>query len=378
MRAGNAPIAVDEPAAVTAAVRGAAGSVARRVDIRAAAEAVAVPLGAIILSLLLFGGFVALAGVNPLQVYAYMAAGSVGSWFSIQNTLTRAAPLILTALCTALPAQTGLMVIGGEGAFVIGGLLATMAGVALDQAPASLALAAMAAAGIVGGGLWIAAVGALRQWRGVNETISSLLMNYIAIAILNQLVEGLFRDPRSLNKPSSLSIGYDHMIGTIPGTEIHWGLPIGIAICVLAYVLVRYTTIGFAARMVGGNIRAARMVGLPIAKLVLLTCFLGGAAAGLAGMIEVAAVQERASADLITGYGYTGILVAFLGRQNPLALIPVAILLGGIGASGGLLQRHLGLPDAATVVLQGIIFVVILASDAVYGRLPWFRETVAQ
>jgi simple sugar transport system permease protein len=198
-------------------------------------------------------------------------------------------------------------------------------------------------------------------------------MNYIAIAILNQLVEGLFRDPRSLNKPSSPSVGYDHMIGTIPGTQIHWGLAVGIAICILAYVLVRYTTTGFAARIVGGNIRAARMVGLPIAKLVLLTCFLGGAAAGLGGMIEVAAVQERASADLVTGYGYTGILVAFLARQNPLALIPVAILLGGIGASGGLLQRHLGLPDAATVVLQGIIFVVILASDAVYGRLPWFR-----
>lgn len=377
MEAGSAPIAVDEPAAVAAAARSADVPHGRRVDIRAAAEAVAVPCGAIIVSLLLFGGFVALAGVNPLRVYAYMAIGSVGSWFSIQNTLTRAAPLILTALCTALPAQAGLMVIGGEGAFVIGGLLAAMAGVALHDAPAPIALAAMAAAGIAAGGLWIAAIGALRQWRGVNETISSLLMNYIAIAILNQLVEGLFRDPRSLNKPSSPSVGYDHMIGTIPGTEIHWGLPVGIAVCIAAYILVRYTTTGFAARIVGGNIRAARMVGLPIAKLVLLSCFLGGGAAGLAGMIEVAAVQERASADLVTGYGYAGILVAFLARQNPLALIPVAILLGGVGASGGLLQRHLGLPDAATVVLEGIIFVVILASDAVYGRMPWFRGTAA-
>jgi simple sugar transport system permease protein len=377
MKAGSAPVVLDEPAPAMAGARAGTPSAARHFEIRGLAEAVTVPLGAIVVSLLLFGGFVALAGVNPLQVYGYMAAGSVGSWFSIQNTLTRAAPLILTALCTALPAQAGLMVIGGEGAFVIGGLFAAMAGVALHDAPAPLALAAMAVAGIATGGLWIAAIGALRQWRGVNETISSLLMNYIAIAILNQLVEGLFRDPRSLNKPSSLSIGYDHMIGAIPGTEIHWGLLVGIAICVLAYLLVRYTTTGFAARIVGGNIRAARMVGLPIVKLVLLTCFLGGGAAGLAGMIEVAAVQERASADLITGYGYTGILVAFLARQNPLALIPVAILLGGISASGGLLQRHLGLPDAATVVLQGIIFVVILASDAAYGRLPWFRGVSA-
>jgi general nucleoside transport system permease protein len=164
------------------------------------------------------------------------------------------------------------------------------------------------------------------------------------------------------------------MIGTILGSEIHWGLAVGIVACILAYVLIRLTTIGFAARVAGGNVRAARMVGLPIGKLIMLTCFLGGAAAGLAGMIEIAAVQERASADLVTGYGYTGILVAFLARHNPLAIVPVAILLGGIEASGGLLQRHLGLPDAATVVLQGIIFVTILGSDAIYGRIPWLKS----
>lgn len=343
----------------------------------AAAEAVLVPLGALVVSLLLFGVFVAIAGVSPLRVYGYMVDGSVGSWFSVENTLSRAAPLILTGLCTALPAQAGLMIIGGEGAFVIGGLFAAMAGVALLGAPAPVALIAMAAAGILTGGLWVAAAGALRHWRGVNETISSLLLNYIAIAILNQLVEGLFRDPRSLNKPSSPSIGYAHMIGTIPGTEIHWGLVVGILSCLCAYVLIRHTTIGFAARITGGNPRAARMVGLPIGRLILLTSFLGGAAAGLAGMIEVAAVQERASAGLVAGYGYSGILVAFLARQNPLALVPVAVLLGGIGASGGLLQRHLGLPDAATVVLEGMIFVAILASDAVYGRFPWFRRAEA-
>jgi simple sugar transport system permease protein len=350
----------------------------RRLPGAAAAEAVLVPAGALILSLLLFGLFVAAAGIDPLAVYRYMAEGAVGSWFSVQNTLTRAAPLLLTGLCTALPAQAGLMIIGGEGAFVIGGLAAAAAGVALQAAPTAVALAAMAGAGIVAGGLWVGLAGGLRHWRGVNETISSLLLNYIAIAILNQLVEGMFRDPRSLNKPSSPSIGYAHMIGTIPGSEIHWGLPIGVVACTAAYVLIRHTTLGFATRIAGGNLRAARMVGLPIGRLVLLTCFLGGAAAGLAGTIELAAVQERASADLLTGYGYTGILVAFLARQNPLAIVPVAVLLGGIGASGGLLQRHLGLPDAATIVLQGIIFVTILASDAIYGRLPWFGRDTAE
>ena len=117
---------------------------------------------------------------------------------------------------------------------------------------------------------------------------------------------------------------------------------------------------GFAARVAGGNIRAAKIVGLSVGRLILTICFLAGASAGLAGMIEVAAVQGKTNANLAAGYGFTGILVAFLARHNPLAIIPVAILLGGISASGGLLQRRLGLPDASVLVLQGIIFVAVL------------------
>jgi general nucleoside transport system permease protein len=343
-----------------------------------AAEALLIPIGALVVSMLLFGLFVSLAGVNPLSVYGYMIEGSVGSWFSVENSLTRASPLILTALCTALPAQLGLMIIGGEGAFVIGGLCATAAAVAMPTAPPLAVEIVMALVGMATGGVWIALAGAMRHYRGVNETISSLLLVYIAIALLNHMVGGPFRDPASLNKPSSPSIGDANMINSIPGTEVHWGLVYGIVACILAYVLVNHTVFGFSIRVVGGNVRAARMVGLKVGRLILITCFLAGAAAGLAGMVEVAAVQERANVSLVAGYGFTGILVSFLARHNPLAIIPVAILLGGIGASGGLLQRHLDLPDAATLVLQGILFIVILASEVVYGRIPlFFRRKAA-
>jgi simple sugar transport system permease protein len=160
----------------------------------------------------------------------------------------------------------------------------------------------------------------------------------------------------------------------MPGTNVHWGLAFGVIFAVLSYVLIERTTFGFAARMVGGNERAARMAGLNVGRLILVVCFLGGAAAGLAGMVEVAAVTGRANASLAVGYGYTGILVAFLARQNALAVIPVAILLGGIGASGGLLQRRLGLPDATVLVMQGIIFVMLLMSEGVVGRLNLFQR----
>jgi simple sugar transport system permease protein len=361
-----------QTAVIAPPVSGKGASVAARY--RAAAEAILIPIGALVVSLALFGIFVAFAGVNPFDVYGYMADGSFGSWFSIQNTLTRASPLIMTALCTALPAQLGLMIIGGEGALVIGGLVSTIVGVSLAGSAPIVIQLAMAITGMIAGGIWVALAGGLRHYRGVNETIASLLLVYIAIAILNHVVEGPFRDPKSLNKPSSPSIGDVNMLGTIPGTDIHWGLAMGIVACVIAYILINHTVFGFSARVAGGNVRAARMVGLPVGKLILITCFLGGAVSGLAGMVEVAAVQERANASLIAGYGYTGILVSFLARHNPLAIIPVAFLLGGIGASGGLLQRHLGLPDAATIVLQGILFIVILASEVTYGRISFTKK----
>jgi simple sugar transport system permease protein len=266
-----------------------------------------------------------------------------------------------------------MVIIGGEGALLIGALSATSAALMLQSAAPLVVQLAMVCAGMIGGGLWIMLSGGLRQFRGVNETISSLLLVYIALAILNHLVEGPMRDPASLNKPSTREIGAANMIGSIPGTDVHWGLVFGIIAAIASYILIYHTVFGFAARVAGGNIRAAKIVGLGVSKLVLTICFLAGASAGLAGMVEVAAVQGRTNANLAAGYGFTGILVAFLARQNPLAIIPVAILLGGISASGGLLQRRLGLPDASVQVLQGIIFVFVLASDALYGRIGFLK-----
>ncbi|MFO1158333.1 MAG: ABC transporter permease [Reyranellaceae bacterium] len=335
-----------------------------------ALERIAVPMLALLASAFLFGLLLAIyARVDPLEAFALMYQGAFGSWFSWQNTLSRAAPLILAALCTALPARLGLVIIGNEGAVVLGGVAAAAAGVALVGAPPLVVQLGMMVSGMVLGGLWISLAGLLRQRRGVNETISSLLLTYIAIALMNHFVEGPLRDPQSLNKPSTASIGDANMIGTIPGMDVHWGLVFGIIACLLVYAFLRFTTWGFAMEVIGGNAKTARMMGLNVSRYVLLACGVGGAAAGLAGTVEVAAVLGRANASLAVGYGYAGILVSFLARHHPLAIIPVAILLGGIGASGGLLQRRLDLPDAAVVVLQGIIFVAILASETLYGRL---------
>ncbi|WP_105438341.1 ABC transporter permease [Neorhizobium sp. T25_13] len=338
------------------------------------AEPVAIGLVAILIGLALFSLFILAIGKSPVTLFQLMYTGGFGSWFSIQNSLSRAAPLLLTALCVALPARLGLVIIGAEGAVVLGGVAAAASAMPfIGIVPPIVLFIFMGFAAMVVGGIWIGFAGFLRHYRGVNETISSLLLAYIAIALMNQFVEGLLRDPASLNKPSTKPLPKEYMLGQIPGMDVHWGLVIGVVACILSWVLIEITSFGFAARIAGGNVRAAQIQGLPVGKLIVGFTAIAGGFAGLAGMIEVAAVQGSANASLAAGYGYTGILVAFLARHNPLAIIPVAILLGGIAASGGLIQRRMGLPDATVLVLQGTLFIVILFCETFYGRFKIFN-----
>jgi len=327
-------------------------------------NAIGLPLLAIAAALGVFGVFVSFAGVNPVDVWVLLFKGAFGDWFSWQNTLQRAAPLTLTALCVAVPARAGLVVIGGEGALVLGGLACAVAGHSLPLPAGLVGTLVICLAGALAGALWVALAGCLRQFRGINETISSLLLAYIALGLFRHLVEGPLRDPASLNKPSTHTLSEGLRIGGIAGSDVHWGWVLGVLACLGLGGWMRWTASGFSVRVVGGNPRAAQLVGLPASRLIIGACALGGACAGLAGAVEVAAVHTNANVSLIAFYGYAGILVSFMARHNPLAIIPVAILFGGFGAAGSLLQRRLGLPDASVLVLQGIAFVLILASEA--------------
>lgn len=339
------------------------------------AEALFVPLVALLVSALLFSLFLILIGKSPVEFFTLVWTGGFGSSFSIQQSLQRSAPLILAGLAFAIPARIGLTMIGAEGALVLGGFTAAAVAIPLVTMglPAPLAWLGMALSAMAAGGLWIGLAGWLRHYRGVNETISSLLLSYIAIAIMNFFVEGALRDPASANKPSTMPIGDAYRIGAIPGTDVHWGFAAGIVLAVVLYILMARTTFGFAARMTGGNVRAAQAQGLPVGLLMVSCCVIAGCCAGLAGFFEVAAIHGQANASLVAGYGFTGILVAFLARHNPLAIVPVAILFGAIAAAGGLVQRRMGMPDATVLVLQGIIFVVLLASDTLYGRFKFLQ-----
>jgi ABC-type uncharacterized transport system permease subunit len=347
--------------------------------LRASSEYVAIPVLALAIAAFLFGIFLVAIGKSPIDFVDNIWRGGFGSAFSFQNTLQRSAPLILTALAVAIPARIGLIMIGGEGALVLGGFAAAAVAVPMvGAAPPWLTLPIMAIVGIAVGALWIGLAGFLRYARGVNETISSLLLTYIGIAIMNFFVEGALRDLTNPNKPSTKPIGEAYMVGKIPGTDVHWGFFVGVVLAFALQILMTRTTFGFAARVTGGNMRAALAQGLPVGRLIVACAMIAGGCAGLAGFFEVAAIQGRANASLAAGYGFTGILVSFLARHNPIAIVPVAILFGGLVAAGGLIQRRMGLPDATVLVLQGLIFVVLLTSETLYGRFAIFRATASR
>jgi len=355
---------------------------AKRLIPSAFIDAMIITIVSMVISLLIFGLFVTFSkGISMWSVYEYLFRGAVGKSSAWRNTMIHASPLLLTALAVALPARVGMVIIGGEGCVLLGALMAALVAHLMPSAPPLVVQISMIISGMFIGGVWVTIAGALKQYRGVNETISSLLLNYIARAILNHCVEGPMRDWNNLNVPSSWPLDPTVMFGKIPGTEVHVGLIFGIVACIMAWILMDHTTTGFATRVVGGNVRAARVAGLSVAKYSLLACFLGGAAAGLAGVIEVAARDGAASDNLSqAGYGYAGILVAFVARQNPLAIIPVALLMGGV--NNDYLKFKLD-SDSCVQVFQGILFLVILGLDTWAGRLSelrhaWFSRLISR
>ncbi len=306
------------------------------------------------------------ADLPLLEVLKAMFEGAFGSKFAWTQTLSAATPLLLTGLCVALPAQAGLLIIGGEGAFIVGGLAAAVAARAV---PEDVALVALLLGGVSAGALWVGISGWLKISRNVHEAFTGLLLTYVAVAVCNQLVEGILRDPLSNNKPATLPIPETAQIGDIGLFSLHWGLPIGVVACLAAYVFFAHTPLGYELRVLGGNSRAAAFAGLRCKRMIVGICLLSGAIAGLAGSIEVGAIHLRASGGLALGYGYVGILVATLARGNPLAVIFAALMVGALEAGGGLLQRRLDAPVSSAQMMEGLLFISLVIVWAWRGKL---------
>ena len=297
-----------------------------------------------------------------------MALYAFGDSYSLSESLVKATPILLCALAVILPARLGLITVGGEGQLYFGALTGTAIVVSFPNGPMFLLLPAMLLAGAIGGAFWSGAAGFLRARCNVNETISTLLMNYVAVLLVNYVIYGAWKDPASLGWPASIAFPPAATVPSLFGTRVHLGLVVGVIAALILHVGVTYGRWGIALRVLSGNRKVGAMAGFSFVRQTLLVMAIGGSLAGFAGICETSAIQGRLQAGLSVGYGLTGFLVAWLSGQNFLRAVPIAILIGGLIAAGDALQLYSKVPSASATILQGLLFVAALGASGLAGR----------
>ncbi len=326
----------------------------------------AVPLIAVLLALVVGAVFLAVTGNNPWDVYVKMADTSFGSSRGISETLISATPLILTGVAAAVAFKMLVWNIGAEGQFLMGAVFAAGLGIALgDGTPSALAIPLVIIAGAIGGAFWASISAVPKVYLGTNEIITTLMLNFIALNFMNYLIFGSsspWRDPLVPQFPSGRPIPESARIPEF-FNRLDYGFIIAALLAVLAWFLISKTKWGFEVRVVGDSADTARYAGISVPRKFLGVFLMSGAFAGLAGSLYVAgpvgALDPR-SLDL--GLGFTGIIVAALARLNPVAVIPVAILMGALNNAGPALQS-IQIPAATVTMLQGAILIFAVAGE---------------
>jgi simple sugar transport system permease protein len=312
--------------------------------------------------------FLLAIGRPPLTTLVQMVLYGFGDSYSFSESLVKATPILLCALAVILPARLGLITVGGEGQLYFGALTGTAVVIAFPDGPAVLLMPAMLVAGAAGGAVWSGVAGVLRARCNVNETISTLLTNYIAVLLVNYFIYGPWKDPASLGWPATIAFPAAAIVPTLSGTRVHLGLVVGIVAAVILHVGVTRTRWGIALSVLSGNRKVGVMAGFSFVSQTMLVMTIGGAIAGLAGICETSAIQGRLQAGISTGYGLTGFLVAWLSGQHFLRAVPIAILIGGLIAAGDALQLYSKIPSDSATILQGLLFVAALGASGLAGR----------
>ncbi len=316
--------------------------------------------------LLAFGAgalLLAALGVSPLKAYAEMIRGALGDGYGLSETVVKAIPLALCGQAVALAFTMLVWNIGAEGQLVVGALAATAAVRFLPSENFLVMVTLMTAASALAGGLWGALAGWLKAKWSVNEIITTLMMNYIAILGLEYLVYGPWRDPTSLGFPLTPIFHEAARLPQFFGTRIHAGLFLALLTALLLRVVLRWSRWGYEIRVIGQNARAAAYAGMATSRHIVLVLFISGAVAGLAGMGEVAGLQGRLQPGFSVGYGFTAIIVAWLARLNPFAILAVSFLMGALLVGGDTLQVVMRLPLSSVQVLQGLILFFVLGGE---------------
>lgn len=350
------------------------------------------PLAAIVLALLFSAILLVAVGVDPLETYRAMLRGAFGSAYAVSETLVRATPLMFTGLAVSIAFRMLFWNIGAEGQLAMGAFAASGVALFLSQSVSwlqgPLLLIAMALAAFAAGAAWGLIPGALKAFLGVNEIITSLMLNYVAILWIQYLYYGPWKDPKGFGFPGTARFPDDAVLPRLKETawlpqlfdtgRVHWGLILAIVAAVLLWLVLDRTRWGYEIKVIGENPRAARYAGMNIVRNILLVMIVSGGLAGLAGFSQVAGISYRLQQGIVVGDGYTAIIVAWLARLNPFGVLLVATLLAALFVGGDQIQITMGLPAAVAQVLQGaILFFVLASSFFTQYRIRWTGRRAA-
>ncbi|GIW03868.1 MAG: ABC transporter permease [Thermomicrobiales bacterium] len=329
-----------------------------------AAVPFAVSVLAVFLACLVGGIFLEIRGKDALHAYEVLIQRGLGNPGQRTETFKQMAPLLIMAGGLAIALKAGVWNIGVDGQFFVGALLCGIIAPELAGSTSrAVVIAAGALAGLAGGLLWAVVPGILRVRWGLNEIITTLMMNYVAVNVTSWLVKGPVRDPARV-APETKQIPLDHRLPNIPGTSVHVGLLAGLLVVVLVGILFRSTVLGFMLTVLGRNRRAAIHAGMPVGRLTLLALLLSGAFAGLAGANDVLSVQGRFSGTWHPEYGFAAFALVYLARLNPLAIIPFAFFFSFLMVGGQSMPRRANVPTYYVDMLEGLMLVFFAATVA--------------
>jgi len=338
---------------------------------------VAVPLFSVLLAFLVGAVFLALTGREPVEVYEAMFKGALGSSYGLSETIVKAIPLMLCALGISAAFRMQLWNIGAEGQFYMGAFAASSLPLTFPDLSAWLMLPGMLVFGCVAGGLWGLVPAVLRARWKVNEIITTLMLNYIAILWVDYLVYGPWKDPKGFNFPLSAKFPASAALPTFGDSRIHVGLLLAILLAILFWVVFEKSRWGYEIKVIGSSEQAARYAGMDIKANVYKIMLLSGAVCGLAGMAEVSGIVGRLQPNLSPGYGYTAIIVAWLSKLHPAAILVVAVLFGALQV-GGFFVQTMGVPASVASMLQGaVLFFVVGGEFLTKYRIVVGRKEVA-
>jgi len=331
---------------------------------------------AVLLALVIGAGFIAATGHDPLTAYGVLFHGAFVDYWGFATTLVKLSPLLLAGLAVALPLRVGLFNIGAEGQIYIGALFATVVALYGPELPGVLGIPLCAAAGALGGGLWALIPAYLKAYRNLNEVIVTLLMNYIAINIVSYFVNGPMMAqgapyPYSPEIRESLWLPY-----LLPRTDAHMGVLVALAAALILFFIFQRTTVGFSLATVGRNPGTARYAGMSVRRHILLSMIIGGGLAGLAGTFEVLGLKHRLFHMFSDGYGFDGIVIAFLANANPIGSAVAATFLAGLESGANIMQRSVGVPVTVIEAIEGLVVIFVAAGLAFNFRTSYWAKVL--